>query len=51
MSTQTLNKWLPSGLYLDKDSCENGAIWWQNQGYEVKTKKVAGGWKHYRRVI
>ena len=44
-------KWEPSGLYKGerREAVDNGAEWWRNRGYEVKVRKVAGGWKHYRR--
>ena len=44
-------KWEPSGLYKGERrlSVDNGAEVWRSRGYEVKVRKVAGGWKHYRR--
>ena len=44
-------EWIPSGLYKERSraAVDNGAEIWRSRGYEVKVRKVAGGWKHYRR--
>jgi hypothetical protein len=44
------NKWKASGSYQDsRKLCEYGADVWRERGYEIKIKKTADGWKHFRR--
>jgi len=38
-----------SGAYHSKEAAINGALWWEDQGYEAYIKKQGNYWYHWTR--